>query len=289
MSHELWFRQPAPDWFEALPVGNGHLGAKVFGRVGEERIALNLDDVWSGDGPRTLEVADGPAALADVRRLLLEDGDQLAATERTRALQGPLVESYQPLADLLIRSAGEGTDYRRSLDLRTGIVAVEYTIDGVRFRRETYVSTPDQVMVWTISANRPGSINLDLGLESQHPIRVEVADGTYGVVGHAPSDLTIEYRQSPDPIRYEDGRGIGFGVALRALNDGGALMVSDQGVAVRGADSLTVLVSAESTFAGWSVPPGRDPLVALQAVIASLDAVAVDKLRDRHVEDHSGL
>jgi alpha-L-fucosidase 2 len=289
MSHELWFRTPAPDWFEALPVGNGHLGAKVFGRVGEERIALNLDDVWSGDGPRKLEVTDGPAALADVRRLLLEDGDQLAATERTRALQGPLVESYQPLADLLIRSAGEGADYRRSLDLRTGIVAVECTIDGVRFRRETYVSTPDQVMVWTISANRPGGINLDLGFESEHPIRVEVADGTYGVVGHAPSDLTIEYRQSPDPIRYEEGRGIGFGVALRALNDGGALVVSDRGVAVRGADSLSVLVSAASTFEGWSVPPGRDPLVALREAIALLDAVAVDKLRERHVEDHVAL
>ncbi len=61
MSHELWFRTPAPDWFEALPVGNGHLGAKVFGRVGAERIALNLDDVWSGDGPRELTVKDGPA------------------------------------------------------------------------------------------------------------------------------------------------------------------------------------------------------------------------------------
>src|SRR3954470_13114376 len=132
MSYELWFRTPAPDWFEALPLGNGHLGAKVYGRVAEERIALNLDDVWSGDGPRTLAVPDGPAVLADVRRLLLEDGDQLAATERTRALQGPLVESYQPLADLVIRSSGTATQYRRTLDLSTGVVGVDYTVDGTR-------------------------------------------------------------------------------------------------------------------------------------------------------------
>ncbi|MGY4771447.1 glycoside hydrolase family 95 protein [Kribbella sp. CWNU-51] len=289
MSHELWFRKPAPDWFEALPVGNGHLGAKVFGRVGEERIALNLDDVWSGDGPRELEVTDGPAVLADVRRLLLAEGDRAAATERTRALQGPLVESYQPLADLLISSAGEPQEYRRSLDLRTGIVAVEYTLDGVRFRRETYVSAPDQVMVWTITADQPGAIDLDLRLAGAHPVRVDVADGTYGVVGHAPSDLTIEYRQSPDPIRYEEGRGIGFGVALRAVNDGGSVSVTEAGVAVRGADGLTVLVSAASTFEGWSVPPGRDPLVALREATALLDAVALDKLRDRHLEDHLGL
>src|SRR5882672_5712023 len=147
MSHELWFRRPAPDWFEALPVGNGHLGAKVFGRVGNERIALNLDDVWSGDGPRKLEVKDGPEVLADVRHLLLAEGDQLAATERTRALQGPLVESYQPLGDLLITEAEGAADYRRSLDLRTGIVAIDYTRGGVRYRRETYISTPDQLML----------------------------------------------------------------------------------------------------------------------------------------------
>ncbi|MFG1626542.1 glycoside hydrolase N-terminal domain-containing protein [Kribbella sp. NPDC049227] len=289
MSHELWFRTPAPDWFEALPLGNGHLGAKVFGRVGVERIALNLDDVWSGDGPRELTVADGPEVLADVRRLLLEDGDRLAATEQTRALQGPLVESYQPLADLLITAPGEPQDYRRSLDLRTGIAAVDYTVDGVRFRRETYVSTPDQVMVWTITADRPGAIDLDLSLESEHPVRVEVADGTYGVVGHAPSDLTIEYRQSPDPIRYRDGHGIGFGVAVRVENLGGVVDVIDEGVVVRGADSVTVLLSAASTFAGWSVPPGRDPLVALREAIGLLEAVALDKLRERHVEDHVAL
>ncbi|MEU8224251.1 glycoside hydrolase family 95 protein [Kribbella sp. NPDC048915] len=294
MSHLLWFRQPAADWFEALPLGNGHLGAKVYGRVADERIALNLDDVWSGDGPRTLTVPDGPAVLADVRRLLLDDRDQLAATERTRALQGPLVESYQPLADLVIRTAGSpgasgAADYRRSLDLSTGIAAVDYTVDGVRFRRETFVSAPDQVLAWTLTADRPGAISLHLSLESQHPIVAEVADGTYSVTGRAPSDLTIEYRDRPDPIRYEEGRGIGFGVALRVVTAGGDVTTSAAGVVVRGASRVTVLVSAASTFAGWNVPPGRDLSVALAQATAALDAVDLDKLRHRHVEDHVSL
>ncbi|WP_405057274.1 glycoside hydrolase family 95 protein [Kribbella sp. NBC_01505] len=289
MSHELWFRTPAPDWFEALPVGNGHLGAKVFGRVGAERIALNLDDVWSGDGPRELEVTGGPEALADVRRLLLSDGDRLAATERTRDLQGPLVESYQPLADLLIRTVGEACDYRRSLDLRTGVVGVDYTVAGTRFRRETYVSAPDQVLVWTITADRAGAVDLDLGLESQHPISAFVADGIYGAVGRAPSELTIEYRESPDPIQYHDGHGIGFGIALQVHHDGGEVTLSDDGISVRGSSSVTVLLAAASTFAGWSVPPGRDPRTALRAATDVLAAVELDKLRERHVEDHQSL
>ncbi len=288
MSGELWFRTPAPDWFEALPVGNGHLGAKVFGRVGAERIALNLDDVWSGDGPRTLDVTGGPEALADVRRLLLADGDRLAATERTRDLQGPLVESYQPLADLLIQTVGEPGDYRRSLDLRTGVAGVDYTVDGTRFRRETYVSAPDQVLVWTITADAAGAIDLDLALESQHPVLKEVADGIYGAVGRAPSELTIEYRDSPDPIQYRDGHGIGFGIALQVHHDGGTVLLSDDGVAVRDADSVTVLLAA-STFEGWSVPPGRDPRTALRAATDVLKAVELDKVRERHLEDHQAL
>lgn len=289
MSHELWFRTPAPDWFEALPVGNGHLGAKVFGRVEDERIALNLDDVWSGAGPRKLQVTDGPQVLADIRRLLLEEGDQYAATERARALQGPLVESFQPLGDLLISSPGDASEYRRSLDLRTGVVAIDYTRGGVRFHRETYVSTPDQVMVWTIEASEAGAIDVDLALTSQHPYSSEVVGETATLVGHAPSDLTIEYRRSPDPIRYREGQGIGFGIALRAFATGGTVAASDAGLSVRGADSLTVLLSAASTFAGWSVAPGSDPAAALREATALLETVDLGKLKQRHLDDHTAL
>jgi alpha-L-fucosidase 2 len=290
MSNELWFRSPAVDWFEALPIGNGHLGAKVFGRVGAERIALNLDDVWSGDGPRTLEVTDGPEVLADVRRLLLDEGDRLAATERTRALQGPLVESFQPLGDLLITEPEGAEDYRRSLDLRTGIVSVDYARGGVRFHRESFVSAPDQVFVWTVLADTSGAVDVDVALSSQHPVQGSVLDGTtVALVGHAPSDLTIEYRTSPDPIRYRDGHGIGFGVVLRAHAAGGSVEATESGIAVRGADSLTLVLSAASTFAGWNVKPGSDPQIALQEATSLLDAVDLAKVRQRHLDDHVPL
>jgi alpha-L-fucosidase 2 len=290
MSHELWFRTPAPDWFEALPIGNGHLGGMVFGRIADERIALNLDDVWSGDGPRTLRVPDGPAVLADVRRLLLEDGDRLAASERTRALQGPLVESYQPLGDLMITLPGaeDFQDYRRSLDLRTGVAAIDYRQGGVGYRRESYVSTPDQVLVWTVTADVPGAVNLSAALTSVHPVEPTVIDSrTIGVTGRAPSDLTIEYRDSPNPIRYEDGRGIGFGVVLRAFADSGTLSTGPDGITVEGADSVMLVLSAASSFQGWSVPPGRK--LPLPDAVRLVDAVAPDKLRQRHLDDHTAL
>ena len=109
------------------------------------------------------------------------------------------------------------------------------------------------------------------------------------MVGHAPSDLTIEYRTSPDPIRYRDGHGIGFGVVLRAHAAGGSVEATEAGIAVRGADCLTLVLSAASTFAGWNVKPGSDPLVALREATGLLDAVDLAKVRQRHLDDHVAL
>lgn len=286
----LWYTVPAPDWFEALPLGNGRLGAKVFGRVESERIALNLDELWSGDGPSALGVTDGPAVLAEIRRLLLVDGDRLAASSKARSMQGPLVESYQPLGDLEITdlvSEHSFTDYERRLDLADGIVSVRYARGGVKFDRETYVSAPDQLLVCTIRADTPGAINTRLGLVSQHPAAHEPLDGsTVTMRGHAPSDLTIEYRESPDPIRYAEGRGIGFGVALRVYVDGGTVTTGPDGITVRNATSLTAVLAGATTFESWDVKPGADPAVAVAEAVATLAAVDLEGLRDRHLADH---
>src|SRR5690606_8371406 len=102
----LWYDRPAREWLEALPVGNGRLGAMVFGGLAQERIALNIDTLWSG-GPRDHGVHQGPATLAEVRRLLLEEGDRAAAGDVSRRLQGPDTECYQPLADLLLTLSTE--------------------------------------------------------------------------------------------------------------------------------------------------------------------------------------
>src|SRR4051812_25940329 len=97
----LWYTAPARSWMEALPLGNGRLGAMVFGNIGTERIALNTDTLWSGR-PRSSGVSDGPRALAEVRRHLFDTGDRAAAGQASIALQGPNSESFEPLGDLLL-------------------------------------------------------------------------------------------------------------------------------------------------------------------------------------------
>jgi alpha-L-fucosidase 2 len=157
----LWYRQPAATWNEALPVGNGRLGAMVFGGVTSEQLQLNEDTLWSGGGVQPIP-PDGGKSLPEIRALLF-DGKYAAAESlvRSKLLVGRGEgNSHQTMGDLFVRTdlKGEATDYRRSLDLDTGVAITTFKVNGVTYRREVLSSAPDQVVVLHLSADRPGKI-----------------------------------------------------------------------------------------------------------------------------------
>ncbi|HEC41395.1 MAG TPA: glycoside hydrolase family 95 protein, partial [Bacteroides sp.] len=159
----MWYDAPAEEWEEALPVGNGRLGAMVFGKVAEERIQLNEETYWSG-GPYSTVVRGGAEVLPDIQKHLFE-GEPLKAHKLFgRYLMGYPVEQakYQSLANLhlFFENEDDVSDYKRWLDLETGISCVEYTVKGITYRREILSSAPDQVILIRITASRPGSISL---------------------------------------------------------------------------------------------------------------------------------
>ncbi|NUP98288.1 MAG: glycoside hydrolase family 95 protein, partial [Armatimonadetes bacterium] len=172
----LWYRQPAASWLEALPVGNGRLGAMVFGGVETERLQLNEESLWAG-GPQE---ADNPAALEalpEVRRLLHE-GRFTAAEELANATlicRGPgsnrgrgaevAFGSHQTLGDLWLTQFTTADDYRRELDLATGVATTTWSDGELRWRREVFASTPGQVLVMRLSCNQPGQVRLALRLD----------------------------------------------------------------------------------------------------------------------------
>ena len=159
----LWYRKPAKKWeTEALPVGNGRLAAMVFGGVNNERIQFNEETVWDGvptdyTNPQALE------ALPEVQRLLFEgeNGKSVAIANKKMLGDPQRVKSYQTLADLLLDfdNAEKVSNYRRDLDLTTAINRTQFTIDGVEYMREVFVSEPDQVIVVHLKANKPESVN----------------------------------------------------------------------------------------------------------------------------------
>jgi alpha-L-fucosidase 2 len=158
----LWYETPANKWEEALPVGNGRLGAMVFGNYGEEQIHLNEETYWSG-GPYSTVVEGGAEVLPEIQRLIF-NGEPIKAHKLFgRHLMGYPVEQqkYQSLANLhlFFDNEGEVTDYKRWLDLKTGVIGVRYAVDGVTYQREIISSATDQVVLIRIKADKPGSIS----------------------------------------------------------------------------------------------------------------------------------
>jgi alpha-L-fucosidase 2 len=198
----VWFERAAPEWAAALPVGNGRIGAMVFGGVPQERIALNEDTLWSG-GPRDWNNPDAQNHLPVVRKLLLEQKDYHAADAECRFMQGPYNQAYQPLGDLLIDFAHStpAGKYRRELNLDTAIAKVTYDADGATFTREIFASQPAQLIVIRLACSKPGGLNckvrLTSQLKSQMTAKAAAADGEIQLTGKAPEESAPNYLFAP--------------------------------------------------------------------------------------------
>lgn len=254
----LWYRRPAAEWVEALPVGNGRLGAMVFGSIERERLQLNEDTLWSG-GPKDWNNPDALAVLPELRRLIAE-GRYVEADEATKQMMGPYTQSYLPLGDLhILFDHGDiaGQDYHRELDLRTGIAAVRYDIGGVSYAREVFASSPDQVIAVRLTTDRPGSLSFHATLRSPLRYRTAADGAVLELRGRAPAHVDPSYYgDRPDPIVYEDDEGMTFESHVTAMTEDGDVSVAPDGVRVRDATEVLLLLSAATTSTGLT---GRRP------------------------------
>ncbi len=283
----LWYAQPAEKWDQALPVGNGRLGAMVFGGPGSERVQLNEQTVWTG-GPYDPTHPGGPAALPEVRRLVFA-GKYVEAEELFgKTMLGKPVEQmkYQPLGNLLLDfpgHAGAG-DYRRQLDLDTAIAEVTYRAGGVRFRRQVFASPIDQAIVVRLTADKPGLISLTAKLagvtntktpgDEKHSTEV-LGPGQLVLRGKTASMLGIEGR-----VRYE--------AHVRVLNEGGKLIAEKDGAQVVAADAVTLLVVAATNFKSYN-DISADPAARVREYLQHAEGKAFDRLRADHIAEHQRL
>lgn len=279
----LWYRQPAREWVEALPVGNGRLGAMVFGGTTRERLQLNEDTLWNG-GPYDPVNPNAREALARVRELIFAGRwaeAQALANEKVMAV--PLKQmAYQPVGNLLIDMPGSAafvSDYHRELDLESALAQTRFTRDGVTFTREVVVSPIDQVVAVRLSADRPGAIACKVWLDSPQPGAALRADG---------ADLVLAGRNAAqDAIE----GALRFEARLAATPSGGQLRSDDTGLAVSGADEVTLLLAIATSYRGFDDTSGDPAALARQqlesargrgfAQIASETAQAHRALFDR--------
>jgi alpha-L-fucosidase 2 len=279
-SLSLWYRQPATNWLEALPVGNGRLGAMVFGGVTNEQIQLNEDTLWSG-GRAYPAPAGAYRSFPEIRQLLF-DGQYAAADAlvRSKLLIGRGEgNSYQTMGDLFLTTGlkGEPTDYRRSLDLDTGVATTTFKLDGVTYRREVFSSAPDQVLVVRLTADRPGKLAFSATLER-----------TNARIAASGKDTLVMRRDARFGRRTD---GVKFAAVLKAMIEGGQVSAAGNRLTVSNANEATLLLAAATDY------NRQNPLKPLtadyrakalkEADVASTNAYA--RLKERSVADHQAL
>ncbi|MEV4582729.1 glycoside hydrolase N-terminal domain-containing protein [Nonomuraea jabiensis] len=276
----LWYDESAgTEWLRALPIGNGRLGAMVFGNVDTERLQLNEDTIWAG-GPYDQSNPKGAAALGQIRQLVFQNQWSQAQTLVDQNMLGnPSAQlAYQPVGDLRLTfgSATGVSEYNRFLDLTTATTTVTYLQNGVRYRREVLASAPDQVIAVRLTADKPGSITFSATFASPQRTTRSSPDGTTVALDGVSGDQ----RGLAGKVR--------FLALARAVAEGGSVSSSGGTLQIRSANSVTVLISIGSSYVNYKDVSGDYQGIARR----HLDAAAgrtYDDLRGRHTADYQRL
>ncbi|WP_159884865.1 glycoside hydrolase family 95 protein [Paenibacillus puerhi] len=288
----LWYREPAHSWFEALPVGNGRMGAMVFGGPQRERLALNEDTLWSGE-PRDTVRYDARLYLEEARRLIFSGRHAEAERLIERNMQGSEIDSYQPLGDLelLFDEVGEITDYRRELSLDEGIVRTSFRSGGLRHTREVFVSAVDQVLAIHLESEAPMSFTVLLHSPLQFAVR-QAAWNRLSLSGRCPAIVQPNTVKTLEPVQYAEGKGIGFEVMAHATACNGRVEASGGRLRIRSKGPVTLLIAAATSYAGYDparAAAGRQPAILCEAWLREAEALGYEALRERHVREHAGM
>lgn len=291
----LWYDEPASKWTDALPVGNGRLGAMVFGTVPKERLQLNEESLWAGE-PTDVYPENFADNIRQVQRLVLEgrisEARELGLAKLTKTPTS--FRSYEPLGDLWIEMdhASKAQDYRRQLDLETGIATVEYRLGDVRMKREVLISAVDDVIAVRLSASKPGVIRAKTQLTRKKDMKVTVA-------GSGRLHMDGQIIDIPAPQGFDDnpgGSGPGgvhmrFAVRVLARAKGGTVRTEDDTIVIENADEAILLLTATTDYNlekmnyDRSIDPGR----RAEAILKKAADKPWVELRRDHVAEHRSM
>ncbi|RYY21720.1 MAG: glycoside hydrolase family 95 protein [Chitinophagaceae bacterium] len=291
----LFYNRPAVAWEEALPLGNGKMGAMIFGSVTNERYQINDNTLWSG-APVDGNIKEGPSILLQVRNQIFA-GDYAAAAKSWRKMHGPYSARYLPMADVHIQFHGDTgyKNYSRSLALDSAISRISYETHGVAYTRETFTSHPAGILASQFTASKAGALNFTIRLNSKLRYSTKTKTGA-GLILYGKAPSYVAHREfEKDQIVYEDypgGEGMLFQVHFRITTDGGTVQYTDSSVIVKGGRTATLFLSQETSFNGFNKSPGKagkDPGPDVERRLDVAMRLGYNRLKAAHIADHYRL
>lgn len=290
-SEKLWYKQPAKDWFEALPIGNGRMGAMVHGAVEREHLQLNEESLWAGC-PEQPYPEDVQLHYKKFQQLNLDRKfDEAYQYARKHLATNPTCfRSYEPFGDLYIGfDHADAQNYQRELDLRTGVTKVEYEINGKRFRRETFVSVEHDVLVYHFESLDGEKVTADFAFNRKKDAKVAVlADG-----------FEIKGQIFDDPEGYDDnaggsgkgGKHMKFAGLARVVELDGQLQPTDTSLVLNGTTSFTLLMGAATNYdlQQLNFDDGIQSFKKAQKLVSEASKNTYRKLKADHIQAHSNV
>ncbi|WP_276379621.1 glycoside hydrolase family 95 protein [Flavobacterium sp. H4147] len=285
----LWYKQPAEFFEESLVLGNGKMGATVFGGVNSDKIYLNDITLWSGEPVNANMSPEAYKNIPAIRDALKNENYKLAE-ELNKKVQGKNSESYAPLGTLEINNSekGKATNYYRELDLANATSKVTYEMDGVKYTREYFVSAPDQVMVIKLTSSEKGALNFDISLKSLLKSEVAVRNNVLVMNGTAPIHENAGYKVQEKYLQIPE-RGTRFTTLLQVKKTDGQLTSSRAALTIKNASEVYIYVSVATSFNGFDKNPATEGVDDVSIALQNLNkayAKPFDKLKENHIADY---
>lgn len=318
---QLWYNEPAATWNDALPIGNGHLGAMVFGGTNTEQLQLNENTLYSGEPSSVYkQITITPEMKRQVVELMKAKEYVKADRFISKHWLGKLHQCYQPLGDLYITSNKEGvaSNYRRELNITDAVHTTSFKQNGINYQREVFASNPDNVIVIRLKSDKAKGIDVTLNFASVHPTaKQSVKEGKLTLTGQAPGYVERrEFKQLENwgdeykhPELYDkngkrktqkrvlygeeiDGMGMFFEAQLKPFTADGKIEFTEKGVRVSETNEAYFLLSMATSFNGYDRSPSRegiDPSLKVTEIIQKASTCDYTTLKERHTKDFNAL
>ncbi|MCQ2213741.1 MAG: glycoside hydrolase family 95 protein [Bacteroidaceae bacterium] len=291
---KLHYDTPATYFEETLVIGNGNLGAIVYGGVGEEKISLNDITLWTGEPDLKVYNPDGYKAIPDIRKALSQENYRLA-DQLQRKDQGHYSENYQPLGQLVMTDVGTNgastNGYQRSLDISEAVARVQYAVGNAAYQREYFASAPDSVIIIKLKADKGGKINRRFGYRCQLMHMTAAKDKEMTIDGYAAWSSKPGY--AGGGFQYDSNRGVHFRTIIHVENkDGELALINDNELLLTDCTEATIFISNVTSFNGLDKDPvkeGKDYRTLVRNRIDNAVKQTYDDLMERHRTDYKSL